>query len=262
MWIGDVPPELQDLTPGEQRMIAPYNSFCTLLVLGAGRRKGGQYGLTRGVCHLLNDVASKAKILPRAPDKLGFVTIVVERVPGPAQSADQGSSDVKAPSTYRPYLIRPEKVRAALLWLKEHNFHYADIDLSFDELDKWAQEELPVVRLTEEQYAPINKARVAAELKAQQASPPSTAEDDDEDPDREVFLEDSGVSEMLRQTTILSDLLAPASDPVDAGACSSSFFAFPLSVVLFLSYTTPSTSFDAFCCIFACFICLCSFYPP
>ena len=213
MWMGVTPPELQDLTPGEQRMIAPYNSFCTLLVLGSGKRKGGQYGLTRGVCHLLNDVASKAKVLPRAPDKLGFVTVVVERPPD--QSTDAASSDVKTPATYRPYLIRPEKVRAALLWLKANNFHYAGIDLRFDELDKWAETELPVVRLTEEQYAPINKAKAAAAKKAKTAAAPvGGVEGEDEDPEREVFLEDSGVSELLRQTSLMADLLTPSEDPV------------------------------------------------
>jgi hypothetical protein len=65
--LGDVPNELKDLTPMEMRMISIYNSLTTIYKI-----KNGSEVSIGSVCHVVNDVASYVKILPRKPDHCGI----------------------------------------------------------------------------------------------------------------------------------------------------------------------------------------------
>ena len=73
---GVVPPELQDLTPMEQRSIAIYNGFTTVVRLGGS---WGQFATTGGMAHIENDLATWARTLPRSPTETGLVNVFVTK---------------------------------------------------------------------------------------------------------------------------------------------------------------------------------------
>ena len=125
---GDIPPELQDLNVLEMRIISIYNCLTTFVRMN--RSPGGQSGTLGGVCHMVNDVSSWAKILPRHPSQCGIWNVLIQRpnVEGVYQKAYY----------HRTYPIRVERVKAALLWLKEHNPLYKDVEINFEFLEAWA----------------------------------------------------------------------------------------------------------------------------
>ena len=108
-------------------MIAIYNSITSFV-----RMSGGQRGVLGGISHLINDVASWAKVLPRDPSTCGILNIMIQRPNIEGEGQRHYYKEV--------YSIRVEKVKAALLWLKANNVHYADVLLDFGKLDFWSRQ--------------------------------------------------------------------------------------------------------------------------
>jgi len=125
LWTGPIPEELQDLTSLETSMISIYSPVTKLTL------QGGQYYHAKGgtTYVVVNDLTSIALQLPFMPTQS---LIAVLRVSKPNQ-------------TQKDYKYRPYYVKRALLWLKQHNFLYKDIDLVFPKLHEnvsWESREL------------------------------------------------------------------------------------------------------------------------
>lgn len=69
----DIPEELQGLNMQEERMIGLIN--CVTSIVKLGYYAGGQYGLKGGMAHLINDLPTQARVLPRSPKSTGIIFI-------------------------------------------------------------------------------------------------------------------------------------------------------------------------------------------
>lgn len=101
---GDIPQVLKDLTAIELRLIGRVDPFVTV-----HRLAGGQYGTKDNIVNFYNDVTSVLQKLPRSIDNISTIFV---RLAG---------------SSTRQHVIRPNKIREALHWLKSNNQLYHDI---------------------------------------------------------------------------------------------------------------------------------------
>lgn len=82
----------------------------------------------------------------------------------------------------KPLLVRREKVRAALLWLKEHNPLYSDVTINHEVLNELPEESVAPVEITVEEPTESSEAigsrhdNVTAEAAHDNVSPESTFE--------------------------------------------------------------------------------------
>ena len=74
---GEIPEELKDLNILEQRIISIYNCISTVCKLE--NHTDAQSCTYGGIAHLINDVASWAKILPRHPSQVELCNILVPK---------------------------------------------------------------------------------------------------------------------------------------------------------------------------------------
>jgi hypothetical protein len=111
---GPIPEVLSVLSDIELRMISQVEAFVTVR-----RLDGGQYGTKDNIVNFFNDVMHVVKKLPRPASniKLVFVRITGYQV--------------------REHLVRPDRIRAALHWLKAHNPLYADVIIDEELLARW-----------------------------------------------------------------------------------------------------------------------------
>lgn len=107
---GEVLEELQGLTEIEEMLIAQ-----VFTVISVYRLRGGQHGYRGNVINFPQDVQEFTTSLPRQPSTLNV--LVVRR-----QSAND-------PTAFRDFRVRRDKVARALLWLKENNDYYKDINI-------------------------------------------------------------------------------------------------------------------------------------
>ena len=126
---GEIPPELQGLNVLEERIISIYNCLTTFVRMN----RTGATGTIGGICHMVNDVSTWAKMLPRHPSQCGIWNVLIQRpnVEGVYQKTYY----------HRAYQIRVELVKRALLWLKANNPLYRYIEINFEYLEAWALEE-------------------------------------------------------------------------------------------------------------------------
>jgi hypothetical protein len=138
-FLGAVPDELRDLTPVEESMIARCRAKCWIVQLTEQNRDLSLPNTQRGMKgHII--------IYPQQPDKL--LTVLppsVEDVITPICVLFVGSSP---PSQQwlkehaKPLAVRREKVRSALVWLKQHNPHYKDVVIDHSMLDALESEQI------------------------------------------------------------------------------------------------------------------------
>ena len=86
------------------------------------RHKGAQSGLKGQVVLVPTDVTKIQKVLPRSTYAGHLITVAIKR-------------RLKDLSAYIKQNIRPEKINAAFIWLKENNTLYKDVE--YDE--GWAK---------------------------------------------------------------------------------------------------------------------------
>lgn len=146
MWIGEVPKELSDLTLPEQLLIAQHYPRCFVVKLypkdGARDPSMLQSGMRGNVSSYENNIPDVAKmvegdLLPQKPEILASVLAVAFIGSGPLPKA-------WLKSTFR---VRREYVHRALLWLKEHNPHYHDLQLDANRLASLPEDDVPDVIL-------------------------------------------------------------------------------------------------------------------
>jgi hypothetical protein len=124
MVLGDIPDQLKDLTVVEEAMIAKCRAKCWVIQL-----KEENSGLL--VSNSQRGVKGHIIIYPQRPSAIASILPPsLEEVSTPICVIFVGSS----PPTHdwlqkkaKPLVVRREKVRHALLWLKTHNPHYKDV---------------------------------------------------------------------------------------------------------------------------------------
>ena len=142
MMLGAVPDELKDLTVVEEAMIAKCRAKCWVIQLKEETRDtsapNSQRGLKGHIIVYPQRPSSIATILPPSLDEVSTPICVIF----------VGSSPPTAEwlrTKAKPLSVRREKVRQALVWLKQHNLHYKDIKINEDILQTLPEEyTLPV----------------------------------------------------------------------------------------------------------------------
>ncbi|KAJ1518875.1 hypothetical protein ONE63_011522 [Megalurothrips usitatus] len=111
---GEVPEELQGLTFTEEQLIARVHPMITVFKL-----KGHQYGYKGNIINFCQDVKSFAKVLPHNINDLSSIINVIRK--------NKDGDEIQ-------HQVRVAKIRNALMWLKNHNPFYADIEISEENL--------------------------------------------------------------------------------------------------------------------------------
>ncbi|KAF6744185.1 hypothetical protein DFP72DRAFT_826233, partial [Ephemerocybe angulata] len=130
LWLGQVPDCLKDLTLGECALISRvrYNR-CVVRVLK---------GHAKMVANVISFEHPSKKIYERLPmpkEELADVLSIIYTGTEPP-----GDDDLKR----TPVLVRKERVRAALEWLKLNHKDYADLSIDYETLGTYALEGVPI----------------------------------------------------------------------------------------------------------------------
>ena len=126
LYLGDVPPELQDLTVVEESMIALCRAKCCVVRLKADGHKYAAHSAQRGVKgNLIIYPQKPSESAKKLPPSIEDITspLCVLFVGSHPPSADWLREKAK------PLAVRGNKVRRALLWLKRHNRLYKHIEI-------------------------------------------------------------------------------------------------------------------------------------
>ena len=120
----DVPFELKDLRPLETRLLCLRIPFMKLVALP----KGGQMAIHGSAVNVPSKLQPIATLLPRLPDAAEVIPLKLKR-------------KLVYDGHYMHEYVRPQKVMAALKWLKQNNPHYKDVDICLDWVSHWQKEE-------------------------------------------------------------------------------------------------------------------------
>jgi len=131
-FLGPVPDELKDLTVVEEAMIARCRSKCWVIQLKEERElnlNNTQRGMKGHVIIYPQRPSEIAAVLPPSLDDILTPICVIfigSSPPSPEWLREKA----------KPLAVRREKVRSALVWLKEHNPHYKDITINHGMLNQ------------------------------------------------------------------------------------------------------------------------------
>ena len=137
LFLGDIPDELRGLTVVEENMIALTRLKCMILQLKEDRKETSgflsQRAYTGHTIYFHQNIQALANVLPPPIEEIiGHVCVLFVGSHKPTQQFLR---------TYAtPLVVRAERVRAALLWLKTHNYLYRDIMIDHTLLNSIALE--------------------------------------------------------------------------------------------------------------------------
>lgn len=135
LWIGNIPPELAALNFVEKLLVARYWHSVCIVKIGA-KHEQRQYGGNAIV--FSQPVAKFYHALP--PPKEDLDECLAVMLTRNIQAADIDFSRT-------PLLVRKEVVLQALTWLKKHNRYYQDLEISYNNLNSYRSNEIPVAVL-------------------------------------------------------------------------------------------------------------------
>jgi len=125
MALDDVPDELQGLNELEIMLISKRIPFMKIVNLPRGKQK-----CIKGPCvNVPTNLDKICTLLPRAPHEAHIVAVQLKR-------------RLEYKSHYLYKYVRPQRVMDALVWLKEHNPLYHDVDIDPHWEDLWRLEEM------------------------------------------------------------------------------------------------------------------------
>jgi uncharacterized protein DUF6570/helitron helicase-like protein/PIF1-like helicase len=131
LWLGAVPNVLSSLTYIERLLVARVRvNSCFIRVASSGLRKMASH-----VVAFESPVPKLYQCLPPPVEDLDDVLAIL--FTGPCKPSEE---DFKR----TPLLVRRKKVAAALEWLKLNHIDYADLDISYEELNRYPEHEPPV----------------------------------------------------------------------------------------------------------------------
>jgi len=112
---GELPNELKDLSYVEQQLIAKVHPVVSVFKI----KKGEQLKYSGQVINFPQNVQEVCNVLPQTVGSLSnIITVRVSKCDG-----------------YKDFNVRKSKVTNALLWLKQHNPYYCDVEISSENLD-------------------------------------------------------------------------------------------------------------------------------
>ena len=120
MFPGQAPEVLRNLSTVEQCAIAPVSCLMKIVLL-----RGGGSKLKGSAISFPQDVNTFARTLPHRPEHLPLIII-------------------KMPHQQHVLEANSNKMRAALIWLKQHNIHFKDIEISEENLNLYPDDNSPV----------------------------------------------------------------------------------------------------------------------
>ena len=130
LWIGDVPPQLLNLSFAECMMIARIRHNKCLVRVSSGRAK-----MTANVIMYSNPTLKIYRKLPPSKEEMDEVLAFI--FTGPSQPTDE---DFKR----CPMLVRRQKIQDALEWLKLNHRDYEDLEISQENLMSYSLVDIPV----------------------------------------------------------------------------------------------------------------------
>jgi hypothetical protein len=130
-WIGNIPSELSDLSFAEQLLIARVRHNRCIVKVSSGMHKMRANAIT-----FANPIPKVYDTLPPPIEELDEVLAFIYT--GPCKPT-------KSDFERTPLLVRKNKVRAALEWLKLNHCDYYDLEISQRNLDKYPEDGPPVV---------------------------------------------------------------------------------------------------------------------
>ena len=130
-WIGEVPDALQGLSFTEQLLVARVRHNRCIIRVSSGMHKMRANAIT-----FANPIPKVYDVLPPAIEELDEVLAFIYT--GPCQPT-------KADFERIPLLVRHKKVRGALEWLKLNHSDYYDLEISLRNLERYPEDEPPVV---------------------------------------------------------------------------------------------------------------------
>ncbi|KAJ6517768.1 hypothetical protein DFH09DRAFT_940120 [Mycena vulgaris] len=130
-WVGEVPPQLKDLSFAERIMIARVrHNRCVIRV------KSGRMRMNANAVMFSQPVLKIYNKLPPSKDEMHEILAFVFTGSAPPTQEDFHRT---------PLLVRRSKVLAALEWLKLNHELYIDLEISKENLDTYAEHDIPVV---------------------------------------------------------------------------------------------------------------------
>src|SRR4051794_33453031 len=129
-WVGKAPKELSDLSFAEQLLVARIRHNRCIVRVSSGMHKMRANAIT-----FANPTPKVYDVLP--PPKEDFDEVLAFIYTGPCKPT-------KADFERTPLLVRKNKVRAALEWLKLNHADYYDLEISQENLDQYP-EDMPYV---------------------------------------------------------------------------------------------------------------------
>ena len=128
----DQPPQLSELNMLERHLIAPAIPFMKMIPL----IKGSQKGIHGQVVCVKADIDATANSLPRLPSDESLIRVKLKR-------------KLEYKGHHMCQDVNPHKVKQALIWLKENNPEYEDIDIDFEDFDNSMNDQLIQTQQTE-----------------------------------------------------------------------------------------------------------------
>lgn len=131
LWLGEQPCELSDLTFIEKQMVARYrHNHSIVTVRGCGAAK-----MHCNAVVFSQPVAEFRRVLP--PPRAELCELIGVLFIGPTAPTERDFARV-------PFLIRRQKVLAALEWLRKHHPDYVDLEISRENLGEYPEDAPPV----------------------------------------------------------------------------------------------------------------------
>ncbi|EPT00896.1 hypothetical protein FOMPIDRAFT_8724, partial [Fomitopsis schrenkii] len=138
LWVGNIPPELHDLSFVEKLVVSKYRHNACVVEVRQGNGIAGQRKMRANAIIFPQPVAKVYYMLPpprRELDEILAVLFVGPCVP------------TKPDYKRTPLLVRRNVVARALKWLVTHNRLYATVQISEENLNEYDEHEPPVAVL-------------------------------------------------------------------------------------------------------------------
>ena len=144
LWLGEIPEQLQNLSYAEQLLIARVRHNRCILRVSSGMHK-----MRANAIMFANPTPKVYDILPPPIEEISEVLAFIYT--GPCQPT---KDELKR----TPLLVRRNKVACALEWLKLNHKDYADLEISYRNLNEYSEDSPPVSITYHETDGSTNKA--------------------------------------------------------------------------------------------------------
>lgn len=130
LWIGDVPPELQNLSYAEKLLVARVRHNRCIVRVSSGMHK-----MRANAILFANPMPKIYHVLPPPKEEISEVLAFI--FTGPCQPTKDDFRRI-------PLLVRRNKVAKALEWLKLNHIDYEDLTISYKNLDEYPEDMPPI----------------------------------------------------------------------------------------------------------------------